>query len=273
MTFFTTRERVTPVAKQKSRFSDDWKDLMHNGPWWVLFISAVLNLGNVAVRNGAMLYFLRYCVEDSSRSLFVLNLGYFDLDVTRTVFFMSLGALVQLVGVLPTKYLTQRFDKRTLYIWFMVVQGLSYAAIYFVPGSNYALILTFHLLGMFFAGPGPVIVFSMYADVADYSEWKNNRRATGLIVATILFAIKGGLWLGSQLSALVLVIIGYSKATAQDPNVVHGLTVLFTWVPGLLAALAGLVLLKYSISDKFLLEIEHELLARKEAHEAGNEAV
>jgi GPH family glycoside/pentoside/hexuronide:cation symporter len=126
---------------------------------------------------------------------------------------------------------------------------------------------------MFFAGPGPVIVFSMYADVADYSEWKNNRRATGLIVATILFAIKGGLWLGSQLNALVLVIIGYSKATAQDPNVVHGLTVLFTWVPGLLAALAGLVLLKYSISDKFLLEIEHELLARKEANEAGNEAV
>ncbi len=265
LTFFTTKERVTPVVQQKTRFRDDWKDLMHNRPWWVLFISAVFNLANVAVRNGAMLYFLTYCVADSSRTLFSIDFGFFTLDVTRTVLFMSLGTLIQIMGVLPTTYLTKRFDKRTLYIGFMVAQGLSYAAIYFVPGTNYELILTFHLLGMFFGAPGPVIVFAMYADVADYSEWKNNRRATGLIIATILFAIKGGLWLGSQLSAFMLWIIGYSRETATDPGVVHGLSVLFTWVPGVLAAAAGLMLLKYSITDRQLKQIEHELVARKQA--------
>ena len=264
-TFFTTKERVTPVKKEKAKFRDDWKDLMRNKPWWILFISAVFNLGNVAVRNGAMLYFLNYCMEGGNRLLFTVNFGFFELEVTRTVLFMSIGALSTMFGVLPTKYLTKRFDKRTLYIWVMVAQGLSYAAIYFVPGDNYTMILFLHILGMFLAGPGPVIVFAMYADVADYSEWKNNRRATGLIIATILFAIKGGLWLGAQLNAAVLWMIGYSPETATDPGVVHGLTILFTWVPGILAAAAGVILLKYPISDQQLEEIEHDLLKRKEA--------
>ncbi|HVU22600.1 MAG TPA: MFS transporter [Opitutus sp.] len=265
LTFFTTKERVTPVVQKNSRFRDDWRDLMHNGPWWVLFISAILNLANVAVRNGAMLYYLNYCVADSGRSLFSINFGFFTLDVTRTVLFMSAGTLIQVLGVLPTQYLARRFDKRTLYIWVMLAEGISYAAIYFVPGDHYAAILTLQLLGMLFAGPGAVIVFAMYADVADYSEWKTNRRATGLVIATILFAIKGGIWLGSQLSALILWAIGYTPATATQPGVVHGLNLLFTAVPGALAAAAGLMLLKYSLSDRQMKQIEHDLLARKRA--------
>jgi GPH family glycoside/pentoside/hexuronide:cation symporter len=182
---------------------------------------------------------------------------------------MSLGTLIQVAGVLPTTWLTKRYDKRTLYVWFMAAQGISYAAIFFAPGDNFSLILTLHLLGMFFAGPGPVIVFSMYADVADYSEWKNNRRATGLIIATILFAIKGGIWLGSQLNALILWMIGYTRETATDPAVVDGLNFLFTWVPGALAVAAGLVLLKYPLRDAQMKEIEKELLARKKAAAAS----
>jgi len=267
MTFFTTRERIKPVVEKNSKFKDDWKDLMRNGPWWVLFISAALNLGNVAVRNGAMLYFLDYVMEGGGVLLFTVPFGFFELEVTRTVLFMSLGALVTVAGVLPTSYLTKRFEKRTLYVWFMVFQGLFYALIFFAPVDNYGLILTLHLLGMFCSGPGPVIVFSMYADVADYSEWKNNRRATGLIVATILFAIKGGLWLGAQLNALVLWIIDYTReaAAAGEPGVIAGLNLLFTWIPGILAAAAGLILLKYSISDQQLKQIEQELLDRKAA--------
>ncbi|HUG10274.1 MAG TPA: MFS transporter [Opitutaceae bacterium] len=269
LTFFTTKERVTPVAQKNPRFRDDLKDLMNNGPWWVLFISAVLNLGNVAVRNGAMLYFLTYCMEGGSTHLFSVNFGFFTLDVTRTVLFMSLGTLIQVAGVLPTTWLTKRYDKRTLYVWFMAAQGVSYAAIFFAPGDNFSLILTLHLLGMFFAGPGPVIVFSMYADVADYSEWKTNRRATGLIIATILFAIKGGIWLGSQLNAMILWMIGYTRETATDPAVVDGLNFLFTLVPGALAVAAGLVLLKYPLRDAQMKEIERELLARKKAAAAA----
>lgn len=265
MTFFTTKERVAPVAAEKSLFRDDLKDLFSNGPWVILFVSAVLNLANVAVRNGVMLHFLSYNVDDSSRLLFTVNFGFFDLEVTRTVLFMSIGALVTMLGVLPTQYLAKRMEKRSLYIFFMVTQGLSYAAIFFIPSSSYGAMLVFHIIGSFLAGPGPVIVFSMYADVADYSEWKTNRRATGLIIATILFAIKGGLWLGAQLNALVLMLIDYSKeaATAGDPMVVSGISYLFTWTPGILAVLAGLVILKYPINDSMLKKIEIDLAERK----------
>ncbi len=263
MTFFTTKERVVPVKKENSSFKEDVKDLMGNFPWLILFSSAVLNLANVAVRNGAMLYFLSYYVEGAGKVLFNVNFGFFELEVTRTALFMSAGALATMLGVLPTQYLTRRFEKRSLYIFFMLAQGVSIAAIYFVPGSNYNMILVLHLLASFFAGPGPVIVFSMYADVADYSEWKTSRRATGLIIATILFAIKGGLWIGGQLNTGVLYLIDYSKETATQPDVLNGIAVLFTWIPGILSALAGIILLKYAISDALMRKIQTELEERK----------
>jgi Na+/melibiose symporter-like transporter len=71
------------------------------------------------------------------------------------------------------------------------------------------------------------------------------------------------------ISALVLLIIGYSRETATDPGVVHGLNILFNFVPGALAAIAGLILLKYPIRDSQMKEIEHELLARKQASPAA----
>lgn len=152
----------------------------------------------------------------------------------------------------------------------MLTLGLVEGLIYFVPAENYNLILGLHLLSNLVGGAGPVIVFAMYADVADYSEWKTSRRATGLIVATILFAFKGGLWIGAQILTGILALIGYSKATAAtDPNVQHWIVLLFTWIPAGLAIIAGLLLLKYPITDKQMKQIEIELEERKAAKANG----
>lgn len=265
VTFFTTKERVTAISSEKSAFRDDFKDLIKNLPWFVLFISAVFNLGNVAARNGVMLHYLNYFVTGSEELLFKVNLGITTLDITRVELFMSLGAFATVLGVLPTKALTTHFEKRQLLIFFMLAQGVVFASIYFVPAEQYELILGLHILGSLLAGPPPVIVFSMYADVADFSEWKNNRRATGLIIATILFAIKMGLWLGSQIAVGLLAYYGYSKEVATSPEIVDGIRVIFTWIPGVLAMLSGLVLFKYSIDDAFLEKIAAGLRERKDS--------
>ena len=147
----------------------------------------------------------------------------------------------------------------------LLFQGLSEGLIYFVPGGNYHIILALHLFSNLVGGAGPVVVFAMYADVADYSEWKTSRRATGLIIATILFAFKGGLWIGSQLLTGIMAYIGYTKATATDPQILHWITLLFTWIPAALAIGAGLLLLKYEITDRLMRQIEVELEERKAA--------
>jgi len=58
----------------------------------------------------------------------------------------------------------------------------------------------------------------MIADVADFSEWKNSRRATGFMYAGILFALKAGLSLGGALSAWVIAAYGYVPNVAQTQH-------------------------------------------------------
>jgi len=265
MTFFTTKERVVALSTKNTPFRQDMKDLLRNSQWLILFISAVLFLAHQAIRNGAMLYYLNYYVKDSGRILFTVNFGFLDLPVSRVVLYMSAGSLCAILGVLPTQYLVRRFDKRSLYLFILLVVGLSEGAIYFVPSDNFNLILAFHLLINLVGAAWPVVAFAMYADVADYSEWKNSRRATGLIVATILFGFKAGLWLGSQLLTGVMALIGYTKAAAMEPSIQHWILLLFTWVPAVLTFVAGLILFKYTITDKLMKQIQVDLEARKTA--------
>ena len=263
ITFFTTKERVKPISTVKTPFKDDVKDLFYNWPWLVMFVSAVLFLSYIAIRNGSMLYFLNYCVADSASLLFTVNFGFFELEVTRTVLFMSVGSIATILGVLPVKYLTQRFGKRNYFIFAILIQGVLTGLIFFIPREMYIPIFIVNLAVNFFGAQGPTIMFAMYADVADYSEWKTSRRATGLIIATILFAFKGGLWLGGQILTGILAWIGYTKATATQPEIQNWLVLLFTWIPGTLAILSGLVVFKYPITDRIMSEVQAALLSRQ----------
>ena len=58
----------------------------------------------------------------------------------------------------------------------------------------------------------------MIADVADYSEWKNNRRATAIIFSAMMVGLKGGLSIGGALVASILGYYGYEAGMDQGMN-------------------------------------------------------
>lgn len=66
------------------------------------------------------------------------------------------------------------------------------------------------------------LIWAMFADVVDYSEWKFNRRATGIIYATILFGLKVGLSMGGFLARWLLSIYGYQANVAQTAEALFG---------------------------------------------------
>ena len=228
MTFLTTRERIVPAAKENTPFRQDVKDLFRNLPWLILFASAILNLTHIAIRNGAMLYYLNYCVADSAEILFSINFSLFEIDVSRVALFMSAGSFVAVIGVAFTQVLVRRFGKARVYMYVLLIQAVLEGLIYFAGKDGYSLILSLNVLSSLVSGMGAAVIFAMYADVADYSEWKTTRRATGLIIATILFAIKGGLWLGGQVLTGTLALIGYTATTAGDPGIQEWIQSLFT---------------------------------------------
>jgi len=248
-TFFNTRERVVAPPVQPGSLKLDLLDLKSNGPWLVLFLVAFLNLTNTGMRNGAGIYYFKYCVGHESA------IGTFNL----------VGFLCFIAGALSTKLFTRFFSRRKLMIWLTIINALGIGACYFVDPHNLPVLYVLNIVASLAAGPTPAIVWSMYADSADYGEWKFGRRATGLIFSATVFAQKVGLALGSAMIGWLLAYVGFVANAAQTPQSLHGITLLFSLLPGALALLAGLAMWLYALDEPQVKRMELELAARKAA--------
>jgi GPH family glycoside/pentoside/hexuronide:cation symporter len=248
-TFWQTKERVVSPPQQKGSLGHDLGDLKANGPWLVLFFVGFLNLANVGLRNGAGAYYFKYVVGNESA------LGNFN----------KVGFLCFIAGALATKLFTARWSRRSLMIWLTLINGAGIAVCYWVSPHNMVLLYACNIIASFAAGPTPAIVWSMYADTADYGEWKFQRRATGLIFSATVFIQKVGLALGSGMLGWLLAWFGYQANVAQTPRAIHGITLVFSLLPGAFALAAGVATFFYTLDEPQVKRIEAELAARKGA--------
>jgi GPH family glycoside/pentoside/hexuronide:cation symporter len=256
ITFATTKERVTPTP-MKSDMKLDFKALLGNGPWRALFAAGIFTLINIAVRNGTLLYYFKYFVGDDGTRIFLI----FD----KTAVFMSLGLLAMMVGVVLTKTLSQRFEKRQLMIVLSFLNALSMAVFYFTPPDQYWLMVAINCAGMLAAGPTPALVWSMYADCADYGEWKTGRRTTALVFSTVQFSHKMGLAVGAGLAGIILSWFGFVANETQSATSMAGIRFMFSVFPAVFALMGIVAIYFYRIDSKMTRQIEQELLERHDA--------
>ncbi len=247
-TFFSTRERVVTPPQQQGRLGEDLGDLLRNTPWLVLFVVAFLNLTNTGLRNAAGIFYFKYAHGDEHTA------GWFNF----------VGFACFIAGALATKLFTARWSRRSLMIWLTLINGGAIAACYFVNPHNLPLLYALNIAASFAAGPTPAIVWSMYADTADYGEWKFGRRATGLLISATVLIQKIGLAIGGAMIAWILGFYGFvENAAQQTPAALHGVTLVFSLLPGALAVAAGLATIFYRLDEPLVKQIEHELAARK----------
>lgn len=253
ITFATTKERVVPTP-MKSNLKLDFKALLGNGPWRALFAAGIFTLINIAVRNGTLLYYFKYYVGDDGTRIFLI----FD----KTAVFLSLGLLAMMVGVALTKTLSQRFEKRQLMIVLSLLNALSMAAFYFTPPENYWLMVAINCAGMLAAGPTPALVWSMYADCADYGEWKSGRRTTALVFSTVQFSHKMGLAVGAGLAGIILSWFGFIANETQTATSMAGIRFMFSIFPAVFALMGIVAIYFYRIDRNMIREIERDLSER-----------
>lgn len=246
-TFSNTRERVAPPPDQKSSLRKDLGDLLGNGPWLVLFLAAFLTLANTGLRSGSGIYYFKYCVGNEAA------LGTFNL----------VGFLAFIGGSLSANLFLKFFPRKGLMIVLVALNAVGMASFYFVDPKSLVLLYALNVVTSFVAGPTPAILWSMYADTADYGEWKFGRRSTGLVFSAAVLAQKVGLALGGALLGWLLAYWGFAANQAQAPQALWGITFLFSLLPALFALLSGLSILLYSLDDRFVKRIEQELAARK----------
>ena len=254
-TFATTRERVKTAEDHNSNLKRDIKFLFLNRPWVVMFFAAIFTLANVAVKNAVTVHFFKYYVGDDGTPYF--------LFMDRTTLFMTVGMLAMILGVASTKLFTRYFEKKTLMIWLSLLNAMSMLLIFAIPPDQYWTMMVVNIVGTFLVGPTPALVWAMYADVADYGEWKFRRRTTGLVFSAAQFAQKFGLTLGGGLSGWLLGSFGFIANIDQTETSLLGIRLMFTVIPACFAMMNILALVFYNLSDTQVQQIEIELEDRR----------
>lgn len=115
-------------------------------------------------------------------------------------------------------------------------------------------------------GPKSPLTWSMYADAADYNEWKTGRRATGMTFSAATFSQKLGGALGTAAVGWVLAAIGYTANQAQSGASQFGIVLLQTAVPGVFALIAVFALRFYYLTAPKLEQIQKDLKEREQAN-------
>jgi glycoside/pentoside/hexuronide:cation symporter, GPH family len=260
-TFYLTRERVPAQKSLQGKIGEDLKDLFVNKPWVLIALATVLQLTYIVMRGSATPYYFRYFVQDQQLDLFGNT-----IDLTYTVFtssFVTIGTVATLIGAISTKLFTNRIDKKTVYSAFLIASAVSSIAFFFVQPDSVLVIFALIVLVSFFFGSVSVIQWAIYTDAADFGEWKFGRRATGLIMAASLFALKLGLTLGGAAVGWILGAYGFEAGVLQSEETMTGIRLLMSFFPAVFGIAGGLVMLFYPLNDKMMVTIEEDLTARR----------
>ena len=246
--FANTRERIEPPPQQRSTMRQDVLDLLGNKPWLVLFVLALVIMVTIVMRSGSLVYYLKYYVDRPE----------------LTGLFLGSYSVALAVGAALTPLLTRLVDKRRLMMGLMAGVGVISCAMYFVPKEQIWVMFALNTLVGLLLGPKSPLAFSMYADCADYTEWKTGRRATAMTFAAAAFSQKLGGAVASAAIAWMLAAMGYVANQAQSDASRLGIVLVLTVIPGAVALVAVWVMRAYPLDDAALVRIQEELQARRE---------
>ena len=281
--FFNTRERVQAPKAQggvsvAGSVAKDLGDLFTNGPWLMLLAATISFILFVSLRGNITAHYFKYFVGSQTvnvPSLFFLPGSWagrhtWDWEYLVSIFNTTNQAL-SILGALLVPFVARWLGNKTTFIALFSVAILSTASFYVLKPDQLLLIYSINALGSITGGPLSALIMAMYADTADYAEWKKGRRATGLIFSASIFAQKQGWGLGSGLSLILMSRVGFVPNVAQTRESLHGLVLLMSVLPAALGMVCFVLILFYPLNERRMGEISAALRQRRAGD--GTEAV
>jgi glycoside/pentoside/hexuronide:cation symporter, GPH family len=168
-------------------------------------------------------------------------------------------------GAALTPLLTRFLDKKLLLMLLMSTTGLLSIAFFFIPKDQIVLMFALQIVIGLVLGPKSPLAFSMYADAADYNEWRTGRRATALTFAATTFSQKLGTALAAAVMGSVFTALGYVANTAQTSRSQTGIVVLMSFIPAAFAFVAAAAMMLYKPDKHKMAQIQIDLAERKAA--------
>jgi len=291
VTFATTKERIVAKPEQRSSVKQDLVDLFRNRPWIVMLVLTTLVFITLALKGGMYIFYFQNYLSEEHLARFLENIGFNafidglngvlvgigltgfqwpeDAPTSGFSLFNAGGIIFMIIGIMFSKPLADRLGKRDVFGGALFVSTLMLLTFYLYPPTAIGLVFVSQILHGFFYGVTIPLLWAMIADVADYSEWKNDRRATAIIFSAMIFGLKSGLSVGGSLVASTLAFYGYDADLEQQAaGTINGIKLSISVYASLpfLIGIASLFL--YEIDKKLELRIESDLSERRAAAKA-----
>lgn len=207
--FKLATERVeVPQNNTKFNFGDLMKSLVTNRSLIGIIAAAILLLLVMLTMQGMNAYlFPNFYGNVAAQSVAALA-----------------GSLVMLVVCAPlaTK-LSAKYGKKELAIGSCLFGAVVYLICWVLKPENPYTYVVFYVVANIGVGFFNMVIWAMITDVIDDAEVKNGVREDGTIYSVYSFARKLGQALSSGMIGALLSVIGYSAATAFNPEVVNGI--------------------------------------------------
>lgn len=280
ITFLTTKERMQP-EKSDNSIGQDISDLLNNLPWVIMLLSVVLLFVTLALKGGAYVYYFKYYADTNALTQFFDTIGFNQFiisiqniwpnfkwpkepDASAFGLFNGSGILMMIVGIALSKPLADRFGKRNVFGIGLFISTLFILVFLIIPKDSIGLMFISQILHGFTYGVTIPLLWAMIADVADFSEWKNFRRATAIIFSAMILGLKGGLAIGSGVLLSLLATYGYQRGlTAQPAETVEGIKLIVSLYASIPFFIICVLMFFYPINKKMETEIETELSNRR----------
>ena len=165
------------------------------------------------------------------------------------------------------KPVSDRIGKKNTFFAAMLSASVFSFLVYGLSPEAVGLVLTLQCFISASAGFVFPLLWSMYADTADYSEWKTGRRATGLVFSASSMSQKFGWTLGGAFAGWLLGYYGFQANVTQNGSTQTGIRMMVSVYPAIGALVSGLFMLVYPLKETFLNTIENELAARRTVNE------
>ncbi|NLX74047.1 MAG: MFS transporter [Bacteroidales bacterium] len=286
ITFLTTKERIQPPAEQKTSVKQDLSDLFKNKPWIIMLIVTVFVFITLSLKGGSYIYYFENYLDTTALAAFLSSIGFNGMidglngmltnmglhgfhwpeDAASSGFslFNASGIILMLVAIALSKPLADKYGKRDLFIVALIIATVAQGSFYFVGRESVGLVFIIQIIHGFSYGLTIPLLWAMVADVADYSEWKNNRRATAIVFSAMLFGLKTGLAVGGSLVAGILSFYGYNpNLEVQSDQAINGVLMTMSVYPALTFTVAIVALFFYEINKEKEDFLEKELRARR----------
>ncbi|MDF1570755.1 MAG: MFS transporter [Bacteroidales bacterium] len=247
ITFRTTRERVAPPKEQTADLRQDLKNLLKNRPWMILFFVGIISFVMFALQNLSVAYYFKYYIGNES----------------QVQLFNVIGTIALIITIPFSKPLAKRFGKKTVFLTSSLLSGIFFILLY-IPGSeNIGMIFTFNIIAKMAYAPAVPLLWTMLGDTADYSEWKDGRRATGLVFSAATFAQKAGWGIGGALAGWLLALFHFEANVVQTETALTGIKLMISVFPGILYMSCAILLIFYKIDQSTCVQMQQELDQRR----------